>query len=103
MRAAKVDANQVRIVGLLRLMGCTVTHLHRVGEGCPDLLIGIHGIWALIECKDGKKPPSSRALTQAQIKWWDDNQNGGPRAIVNSPEEAAEFVNTLGWRYAKQE
>ena len=91
-----MDSNQVQIVAALRLVGCAVTHLHKVGDGCPDLLIGIRGAWGLIECKDGKKPPSARALTVAQIKWWDENQRSGPKAIVNSPAEAIEFAKRLG-------
>ena len=42
MRACKVDANQAAIVKALREYGCSVTHLHRVGDGCPDLLVGIN-------------------------------------------------------------
>jgi DNA-binding NarL/FixJ family response regulator len=39
-RAAKVDANQTEITAALRQMGATVQHIHTVGKGCPDLLVG---------------------------------------------------------------
>lgn len=38
-RAAKADRNQVEIVAALRVAGAKVLHLHRVGQGCPDLLV----------------------------------------------------------------
>lgn len=66
---AKIDANQPEIVAALRKAGCTVQHLHAVGEGCPDLLCAIDGETFLIEVKDGAKPPSKQSLTPAQVKW----------------------------------
>lgn len=39
-RAAKVDANQGPIVQAALSLGCSVQHLSKVGNGCPDLLIG---------------------------------------------------------------
>jgi len=49
--ASRVDNNQPEIVRDLRRMGCTVCHLHEVGGGCPDLLIGYNGKNYLIEIK----------------------------------------------------
>jgi hypothetical protein len=40
-RASKVDANQREVVAALRGAGASVQLLHAVGEGCPDLLVGI--------------------------------------------------------------
>lgn len=71
MRAAKVDANQAEIVDALRKVGCTVQLLHMVGKGCPDLLVGRHGVNLLIEVKDGSKSPSARKLTPDQVGWHD--------------------------------
>ena len=57
MYAAKVDANQKSIVAALRKAGATVQHLHAVGKGCPDLLVGYKCENYLIECKlPGKNP-----------------------------------------------
>lgn len=50
-RNTKVDLNQVEIVQALRRVGATVQHLHVVGWGCPDLLIGYHGVNYLMELK----------------------------------------------------
>ena len=36
----RVDNNQALIVRAFRAAGCTVEHLHQIGKGCPDLLIG---------------------------------------------------------------
>ena len=69
-RAAKVDENQKEIVAALRKAGISVQLLHAVGGGCPDALAGIpDGSNVLLEIKDGKKPPSARKLTPAQVDW----------------------------------
>ena len=39
----RVDNNQTQIVKALRDMGCTVEHLHAVGKGCPDIIVGFKG------------------------------------------------------------
>ena len=49
--AAKIDANQPEIVDALRALGCSVQSLASVGDGCPDLLIGVANVWFLIEVK----------------------------------------------------
>ena len=49
MRVAKVDANQAAIVKVLRQMGASVQPLHTVGQGTPDLLVGIQGRNYLLE------------------------------------------------------
>lgn len=68
-RAAKIDANQPLIVEALRKAGATVQPLHTVGSGVPDLLVGFQNRTALIEVKDGSKPPSERRLTPDQQEW----------------------------------
>jgi hypothetical protein len=93
-RAAKIDANQTAIVKALRQMGCTVQHLHSVGDGCPDLLVGAHGVTLLVEVKDGSKPPSARRLTPDQ-EIWHRSWTGGPVAIVNDLTGAIHAVRAL--------
>lgn len=69
-RVCRIDANQPAIVHALRLAGCSVEHLHQVGEGCPDLLCAIAGDQTfLIEVKDGAKPAADRKLTKDQVVW----------------------------------
>lgn len=84
--AAAVDANQAEIVDALRKCGATVVPLHAVGKGCPDLLVGYRGANLLIECKDGRKPPSKRTLTEQQVDFHRDWR--GQVAVVSSVTEA---------------
>lgn len=81
--AAQVDANQAAIVSALRGIGATVAPLHRVGGGCPDLLVGFRGRNLLIEVKDGGKPPSARKLNDLQADW-----HGGWKGQVAVVEDA---------------
>lgn len=89
-RAAKVDANQPEIVAALRKSGCSVEHLHQVGKGCPDLLVGVAGINILMEVKDGAKPPSARKLTPDQVEWH--GKWLGQKVVVSTVEEALQAV-----------
>jgi len=90
-RAAKVDANQPEIVAVARQMGCTVQPLHTVGQGCPDLLVGISGINDLWEIKDGSLVPSARRLTADQIIWHDAWR--GYVQVIDSVEKAVARIN----------
>ena len=65
-RAARVDDNHTEIVHAFRAAGCSVLSLHRVGSGCPDLLIARNGRSALVEIKDGAKSASRRKLRANQ-------------------------------------
>ncbi len=89
MRAYRVDANQKSIVAALRKEGFIVQHLHKVGEGCPDILVGnSHNgkrYNVLLEIKDG-----DGKLTPQQVIWhagW-----RGQVAVVTSPEDAIKVV-----------
>lgn len=64
MKPRRTDSNQQAIVKQLRKIGVSVQHLHEVGDGCPDLLLGYRGKNLLVELKDGNKPPSKRKLTK---------------------------------------
>lgn len=93
--AAKVDRNQVEIVKALRAVGATVQHMHQVGQGCPDLLVGYRRQTYLLEVKDGKRPPSERKLTPDQTNWhrvW----SGLPVCIVNNVDEALRAIGAKG-------
>ena len=69
-RAARVDSNHVEIRNAFRKFGCWVADIHDIGKGLPDLLIAVPPAWslALIEIKDGSKPPSQRKLTEQESK-----------------------------------
>ena len=88
MSAARVDANQPEIVKALRGVGATVQHLHKVGQGCPDISVGWRGTNYFLEIKDGSKPPSARELTPAQ-KDWHAGWKGQVAVVCNADEALA--------------
>lgn len=92
-RAAKVDDNQREVVAALRAAGATVQHLHAVGAGCPDLLVGYHGVNYLLEVKDGNKPPSKRKLTPDQEVWHRDWR--GSVHVVKDIDEALGVIGVV--------
>jgi len=51
--SAKADRNQPEIVKEFRKLGATVAHIHSVGGGVPDIIIGYKGKTTIIEIKDG--------------------------------------------------
>jgi hypothetical protein len=90
MRAARIDANHGAVVAALRAIGASVCSLARLGDGCPDLLVGLDGVNVLLEVKDGAKPPSARGLTvreQEFIATW-----RGSIHVVVSPRDAVAVV-----------
>lgn len=97
-RAARIDANQPAIVDALRKVGCKVTPLHMVGQGCPDLLVWGPGRWILMEVKDGTKVPSKRELTADEQAFFDlraDAIKAGALVIVESVGDALEAVEAI--------
>ena len=96
-RAAAVDRNQSEIVLMLRKVGCTVQLLHRVGQGCPDLLVGYRGVNYAYEVKDGLLPLSQRKLTPAEAAWHETWR--GQVVTVSSVREALEAIGigVTGW------
>jgi len=68
----RVDANQARLVEMMRQLGMRVLVLSSVGRGVPDLLVGCNGLLKLCEVKDGKKFLSAQKLTQDQVKFFSD-------------------------------
>ncbi|MDP2271277.1 MAG: hypothetical protein Q8K32_11135 [Archangium sp.] len=90
MRAKNVDANQVAIVAALRAAGATVQHLHEVGAGCPDLLVGVAGLNVLLEVKN---PAVKGELNAEQVKW---HRNWrGQVQVVTTASQAFNFVRQL--------
>lgn len=55
----RTDANHGELKGHFERMGCSVLDLFRVGHGCPDMLVALHGFSVLVEAKvqDGKLTP----------------------------------------------
>lgn len=92
--AKRIDANQPLIVEAFRKHGCTVAHTHMVGKGFPDLVIRYRDHVALVEVKDGAKPPSRRKLTKPEELFHD--AWGGVVQIVQSVDDVSALVNA--WR-----
>lgn len=86
--AYRVDANQPAIVQALRAIGATVQHLHTVGDGCPDILVGYRGTNFLMEIKR-----SPRARMTPDERAWHEAWRGNV-FVVTSPEQAIEIVTT---------
>lgn len=95
-RAARIDANQPEIIRTLEEMGCTVQDLSRVGEGCPDILVGVCGRNILMEIKDGSRVASERKLNKRQREWFANWR--GQRMVVESREQVIEIINEIRGR-----
>ena len=81
----RVDANQARIVRALRQAGASVLHLHTIGGGAPDILVGYRGDNFLLEIKSG-----DGKLNDRQALWhtlW-----RGQVAVVRSVDEAFKVI-----------
>ena len=92
----KVDNNQTQIVKALRDMGCTVQHLHEVGKGCPDIIVGFKARNFLLEIKDGDK----KVLTPDQVNWhklWKGQVN-----VVTSIDDAKTLIWELSDEYRSE-
>lgn len=91
--ASKVDANQAAIVAELRQVGASVLHLHTLGKGAPDLLVGFRGVNFLVEIKDGDKPPSAQKLTPDEQRFHDNWR--GQRVVVRTADEALRTIGAI--------
>ncbi len=80
--ARRTDANHRQIVDALRDVGWQVIDLHRVGNGCPDLICWHYARQALrlVEVKDGKGE-----LTEGQQRLIDEKW---PICIVRTVDDA---------------
>ena len=64
-----------------------------MGKGCPDLAIGFAGKNALVEIKDGKKPPSARKLTNDEAVFFRDWL--GFACIIKDATDAIDLINRM--------
>lgn len=93
IRAARTDENQKTIVDFLRKNHMEVQHLHSVGKGCPDLLVGYKGVNVLLEIKRDE----TKKLTPDQVIWHHNWR--GQVATVATSEEALRVVKEQVGRY----
>jgi len=91
MRAKRVDDNQKRIVKQLRQLGVSVQHLHTIGQGCPDLLLGYRNKNYLVELKDENKKKSAKKLTEDEATFFNDW-----RGQVSKCETLDEILKVIG-------
>jgi hypothetical protein len=85
-RAARRDANHTEVGDYLRDHGWSVLDLADLGDGCPDYAVSKGSFTALVEVKDGSKPPSARQLTPKEQQVKDGWQ--GAYVIALDPEDA---------------
>ncbi len=100
-RAAKIDSNQKEIVKVMRQMGASVLHLHGVGKGCPDALVGRAGKNLLVEIKDGSLAPSKQRLTPDEQRFHD--TWAGQVAVITSVKEAVDLVLSLTGKQTRRD
>ena len=84
----RVDANQAEIVADLRKCGASIWHLHELGFGCPDIVVGFRGVNYLIEIKQGKGK-----LNPRQQDWH--NHWQGQVAVARTSEEALCIIGVI--------
>lgn len=86
MRAKRRDANHREVGDALRDLKWSVLDLADHGDGIPDYIVSKKNFVALLEVKDGDKPPSARKLTPAEQKVKDSWQ--GPYIVATSATDA---------------
>lgn len=89
-RGCKIDESQPAIVDALRDAGATIQHIHTIGRGCPDILVGYRGKNILFEIKT---TDHNSKMTDSETSWH--RRWKGQVAVVRSPEEAVDTLNVL--------
>jgi len=86
----RVDENQKQIIHTFIALGASVLNLSRVGEGCPDILIGYKKHSVLCEIKRDNKAP----YTESQVKFMQ-NWRGGAISRIDSIDAAIRLIKML--------
>lgn len=89
MRAANVDRNQSSVVKHFRELGASVTHLHSVGGGVPDLVVGYNGENYMVEVKS----PRGK-LNEKQVEYF--NNWNGQICVIRTNKEVEELLGLKG-------
>jgi Holliday junction resolvase len=90
---ARADSNHTEIVKAFRACGASVLDTKQLGNGAPDIVVGLNKQCIAVEIKDGKKVPSKRKLTPDEVKFHDEWQ--GWIEIVYSTEDVINLVNKI--------
>lgn len=86
----RVDENQNQIIHTFIALGASVLNLSRVGQGCPDLLIGYKNKSVLVEIKKDSKA----VFTEPQLKFMQ-NWRGGAVCRIDSVDAAIRLIKML--------
>lgn len=86
----RVDENQSQIIHTFIALGASVLNLSRVGEGCPDILLGYRKHSVLCEIKRNEKAP----YTEPQIRFMQ-NWRGGAVSRIDSVDAAIRLIKML--------
>ena len=92
--ACRVDANHAEISRALKEAGASVIDCSKVGQGCPDLIVGKNGKTALMEIKNPKTQYGRAGLSKLQAEWhaeW----RGGTLAVVCDVESALRVLKVM--------
>ena len=90
---ARKDSNHTEVVTAFRDLGATVLDTAQLGNGAPDIIVGMSGQTVSIEIKDGAKPPSARKLTPDEVKFHDEWK--GWIEIVYSIDDVVNIVKRM--------
>lgn len=87
--AARVDANQPKVVKQLRSLGFSVLIVSQL-KNCFDFIVGHRGHNFNFELKDPDKSPSQKKLTEGEQKFAD-----GWKGQVDKVESIEEILNVI--------
>lgn len=85
----RVDKNHGQIKSAFIKLGFSVCDLSRVGQGCPDILLGKHDKNYLVEIKDGQGNKLTTDQKQFFCTW------KGNCAVIESVADAVKFAQEL--------
>lgn len=91
-RAARIDANQNKIVDALRRCGATVIITSQL-KNAFDCLVIYNGVVYIVEIKDGTKSAGLQKLTEGELKCKADVERaGGTYHVINSVRSALKMI-----------
>lgn len=86
----KRDGNHSSIVSDLEVLGYSVATTADLGDGFPDIVVGIHGNNFLFEIKNPEQPPSKRKLTPDEEVFR--NKWRGQYDVIETWEDAVKII-----------
>jgi hypothetical protein len=94
----RTDGNHTEIIQAYEALFCSVLELHRVGEGCPDLLVGIQASANdLVEVKS-----EAGHLGRSQLTF-QRNWRGAKVIVVRSVADVLHHVKNVRERLSRRQ